>query len=37
MRDNGEALRATTSRGIFDMFSQADRSLERRHGGLGIG
>ncbi|HJU74976.1 MAG TPA: response regulator [Gemmatimonadaceae bacterium] len=35
--DNGEGIQTELLAGIFEMFSQADRSLERRHGGLGIG
>ncbi len=37
VRDNGEGIPSEQLAGIFEMFSQVDRSLERRHGGLGIG
>jgi PAS domain S-box-containing protein len=35
--DNGMGIPARSLPYVFDMFEQADRSLERRHGGLGIG
>lgn len=37
IRDSGEGIPQEMLGAIFEMFSQADRSLERRHGGLGIG
>jgi signal transduction histidine kinase len=37
VRDDGEGMESDVIGSIFDMFAQADRSLERRHGGLGIG
>ena len=37
IKDSGEGIPSEMLLGIFEMFSQADRSLERRHGGLGIG
>ncbi|MGE0759245.1 MAG: ATP-binding protein, partial [Pirellulaceae bacterium] len=37
VRDNGIGIAADMLSGIFDMFTQVDRSLERSHGGLGIG
>jgi signal transduction histidine kinase len=37
VRDNGIGIPANMLAGIFDMFTQVDRSLERSHGGLGIG
>jgi signal transduction histidine kinase len=37
IKDSGEGIPSEMLSGIFEMFSQADRSLERRHGGLGIG
>jgi two-component system CheB/CheR fusion protein len=35
--DNGVGIAPEMLLRIFDMFTQADRSLERSHGGLGIG
>jgi len=35
--DNGLGFAATLQPVIFDMFVQADRSLERAHAGLGVG
>ena len=37
VRDTGIGLAPETLTGIFEMFSQVDRSLERSEGGLGIG
>jgi two-component system CheB/CheR fusion protein len=37
IRDNGVGIPPHELPTIFDMFSQADRSLERTRGGLGIG
>ena len=37
LRDNGSGIRADTLPRIFDLFAQADRSLARAQGGLGIG
>ncbi|QEH35768.1 Autoinducer 2 sensor kinase/phosphatase LuxQ [Aquisphaera giovannonii] len=37
VRDNGIGIPREELAGIFEMFSQVDRSLERSHGGLGIG
>jgi CheY-like chemotaxis protein len=35
--DNGMGIAAEVLPSVFDLFSQADRSLERSQGGLGIG
>jgi PAS domain S-box-containing protein len=35
--DTGRGIPAEALPQVFDMFSQVDRSLERSHGGLGIG
>jgi len=35
--DNGIGIMPDMLPHVFDMFSQADNSLERKHGGLGIG
>ncbi len=37
VKDNGIGIPDSMLGGIFDMFTQVDRSLERAHGGLGIG
>ncbi len=37
IRDNGIGIGADTLPHIFDIFRQADNSLERTQGGLGIG
>lgn len=37
IRDNGMGIPADLSPKIFEMFSQANQSIERQHGGLGIG
>ncbi|MGC1272850.1 MAG: ATP-binding protein [Planctomycetaceae bacterium] len=37
IRDNGPGIPRTMLMHIFDMFSQVDQTLERSHGGLGIG
>jgi signal transduction histidine kinase len=37
VRDNGMGLSADLLPHVFDLFSQADRSLDRAQGGLGIG
>jgi PAS domain S-box-containing protein len=37
VRDNGVGIPAEKLGQIFDMFVQVDQSLERAHGGLGIG
>ena len=37
IRDNGVGIPADLSPKIFDMFTQANQSYERQHGGLGIG
>src|SRR5207248_8766509 len=37
VRDEGAGIREELLPGIFDLFVQGDRSLERTQGGLGIG
>jgi PAS domain S-box-containing protein len=37
VRDNGIGMAADRIGGVFEMFAQIDNSLEREHGGLGIG
>ncbi|HSC62747.1 MAG TPA: PAS domain S-box protein, partial [Caldimonas sp.] len=37
VRDNGIGIAPDRIGGVFEMFSQIDNSLERTHGGLGIG
>jgi signal transduction histidine kinase len=37
VRDTGEGIAPEMLEKIYDLFSQGDRSLERRYGGLGIG
>jgi PAS domain S-box-containing protein len=37
VRDNGIGIPLDLSPKIFEMFTQANQSIERRHGGLGIG
>src|SRR5262245_10048040 len=37
VRDTGIGIPSESRPGIFDMFSQLDRSIERSRGGLGIG
>src|SRR4029079_7468779 len=37
VKDNGIGIPATMLPGVFDIFTQVDRSLERSQGGLGIG
>jgi CheY-like chemotaxis protein/anti-sigma regulatory factor (Ser/Thr protein kinase) len=37
VRDSGAGIAADLLPRVFDLFTQADRSLERRQGGLGLG
>jgi signal transduction histidine kinase/CheY-like chemotaxis protein len=37
VRDTGIGIEESMLNGIFDLFSQADRSLDRAQGGMGIG
>src|SRR4029079_11864100 len=37
VRDNGDGIAANVLPGVFDLFTQADRTLDRAAGGLGIG
>jgi signal transduction histidine kinase len=37
IRDNGMGIPTDLSPKIFEMFTQADHTIERQHGGLGIG
>jgi signal transduction histidine kinase len=37
VKDNGIGIERETLTRIFEMFAQADRSLERKHAGLGVG
>jgi CheY-like chemotaxis protein len=37
VRDNGPGIPANMLASIFEMFTQVDQTLERAHGGLGIG
>jgi signal transduction histidine kinase len=37
IRDNGMGIDAESLPGVFDVFTQADRSLDRARGGLGLG
>jgi signal transduction histidine kinase len=36
-RDTGEGIRRDLLEGIYELFSQGDRSLDRQHDGLGVG
>src|SRR5439155_27067867 len=37
VKDNGRGIDPATLPRVFDFFAQADESLDRSHGGLGIG
>ncbi len=37
VRDNGTGIAADMLPKVFDLFAQADRTLDRAHGGLGLG
>jgi two-component system CheB/CheR fusion protein len=37
VRDDGQGIRADMLESIFELFEQADTTLHREHGGLGIG
>ncbi len=37
VKDNGEGIPSHMQRRIFDLFTQVDESVEKSHGGLGIG
>ncbi len=37
VKDNGEGISPETLEGVFDLFSQGERTLDRSEGGLGIG
>lgn len=37
VRDDGIGIRADALPNIFELFTQGDRSLDRTHGGLGVG
>jgi signal transduction histidine kinase len=37
IRDTGDGIRPELLERIYDLFSQGDRSIDRQHGGLGIG
>ena len=37
MRDNGVGIPPAVLKGVFDMFAQVNRTLDRAQGGLGIG
>ena len=37
VRDDGSGISAEALPGIFELFTQGDRSIDRAHGGLGIG
>ncbi len=37
VRDNGTGISSDMLQRVFDVFAQADRTLDRSHGGLGLG